>query len=47
MKCIKCGEDTEYLFKGTSFCKEHLPKANPATQQYAPVPWIFVPGIRC
>ncbi|MDP2767472.1 MAG: hypothetical protein Q8O41_08495 [Candidatus Methanoperedens sp.] len=25
LKCVHCEGDAEYLVKGTSYCKEHLP----------------------
>ncbi len=33
LKCVKCGKDAEYIFNGTSYCQEHLPKSKPMTEE--------------
>lgn len=33
LKCVKCDEDAEYMFNGTSYCKDHLPKEKPMTDE--------------
>jgi hypothetical protein len=29
LKCVDCDKDAEYVFKGMSYCKDHLLKAKP------------------
>ena len=33
LKCVKCDAEAGYLFNGTSYCKDHLPKAKPMTKE--------------
>lgn len=33
LKCVNCDEEARYMFKGTSYCKDHLPKVKPMTEE--------------